>query len=83
VAARVELGGGANMYFGKYHPLGSQRGLFKADRAGVQRHRAHGHFIKEAFNTGTGNNILKFILTNQGAVSEMEREKTVERIRPK
>ena len=39
------------------------------------------HFIKEGFNTGNGNNMFKFMLTILGAVAEMERELTVERIR--
>ncbi len=39
------------------------------------------HFIKEGFNTGNGNNMFKFMLTILGAVTEMERELTVERIR--
>ncbi len=39
------------------------------------------HFIKEGFNTGDGNNMFKFMLTVLGAVAEMERELTVERIR--
>jgi DNA invertase Pin-like site-specific DNA recombinase len=39
------------------------------------------HFIKEGFNTGSGNNMFKFMLTILGAVAEMERELTVERIR--
>ena len=39
------------------------------------------HFIKEGFNTGDGNNMFKFMLTILGAVAEMERELTVERIR--
>ena len=38
------------------------------------------HFIKEGFNTGN-NNMFKFMLTILGAVAEMERELTVERIR--
>jgi len=39
------------------------------------------HFIKEGFNTGKNNNMFKFMLTILGAVAEMERELTVERIR--
>ena len=39
------------------------------------------HFIKEGFNTGNGNNMFKFMLTILGAVAEMERELTVERVR--
>ncbi len=39
------------------------------------------HFIKEGFNTGNGNSMFKFMLTILGAVAEMERELTVERIR--
>jgi DNA invertase Pin-like site-specific DNA recombinase len=39
------------------------------------------HFIKEGFNTGNGNNMFKFMVTILGAVAEMERELTVERIR--
>ncbi len=39
------------------------------------------HFIKEGFNTGNSNNMFKFMLTILGAVAEMERELTVERIR--
>ncbi len=39
------------------------------------------HFIKEGFNTGDGNNMFRFMLTILGAVAEMEREITVERIR--
>jgi len=39
------------------------------------------HFIKEGFSTGNGNNMFKFMLTILGAVAEMERELTVERIR--
>jgi DNA invertase Pin-like site-specific DNA recombinase len=39
------------------------------------------HFIKESFNTGNNNNMFKFMLTILGAVAEMERELTVERIR--
>jgi DNA invertase Pin-like site-specific DNA recombinase len=39
------------------------------------------HFIKEGFNTGEGNNMFKFMLTILGAVAEMERELTVERVR--
>ncbi len=39
------------------------------------------HFIKEGFNTGNNNNMFKFMLTILGAVVEMERELTVERIR--
>ena len=39
------------------------------------------YFIKEGFNTGNGNNMFKFMLTILGAVAEMERELTVERIR--
>lgn len=39
------------------------------------------HFIKEGFNTDNGNNMFKFMLTILGAVAEMERELTVERIR--
>jgi len=39
------------------------------------------HFIKEGFNTGNNNNMFKFMLTILGAVAEMERELTVERIR--
>jgi DNA invertase Pin-like site-specific DNA recombinase len=39
------------------------------------------HFIKEGFNTGSGNNMFKFMLTILGAVAEMERELTVERVR--
>ena len=41
----------------------------------------NGHFIKEGFNTGNGNNMFKFMLTILGAVAEMEHEFTVERIR--
>jgi len=39
------------------------------------------YFIKEGFNTGNENNMFKFMLTILGAVAEMERELTVERIR--
>jgi len=39
------------------------------------------HFIKEGFNTGNSNNMFKFMLTILGAVAEMERELTCERIR--
>jgi len=39
------------------------------------------HFIKEGFNTGNSNNMFKFMLTILGAVAEMERELTVERVR--
>jgi DNA invertase Pin-like site-specific DNA recombinase len=39
------------------------------------------HFIKEEFNTGSGNNMFKFMLTILGAEAEMECELTVERIR--
>jgi len=39
------------------------------------------HFIKEGFNTGNGNNMFKFMLTILGAVAEMERELTIERVR--
>ena len=39
------------------------------------------HFIKEGFSTGNSNNMFKFMLTILGAVAEMERELTVERIR--
>jgi len=39
------------------------------------------HFIKEDFNTGNNNNMFKFMLTILGAVAEMERNMTVERIR--
>jgi DNA invertase Pin-like site-specific DNA recombinase len=39
------------------------------------------HFIKEGFNTGNGNNMAGFMLTILGAVAEMERELTVERVR--
>ena len=39
------------------------------------------HFLKEGFNTGNNNNMFKFMLTILGAVAEMERELTVERIR--
>ena len=39
------------------------------------------HFIKEGFNTGNDNNMFKFMLTILGAVAEMDRELTVERIR--
>ncbi len=39
------------------------------------------YFIKEGFNTGNGNNMFKFMLTILGAVAEMERELTVERVR--
>ena len=39
------------------------------------------HFIKEGFNTGNGNNMFKLMLVILGAVSEMERELTIERIR--
>jgi len=39
------------------------------------------YFIKEGFNTGNSNNMFKFMLTILGAVAEMERELTVERIR--
>lgn len=38
-------------------------------------------FIKEGFNTGNGTNMYKFMLTILGAVAEMEREISVERIR--
>ena len=37
--------------------------------------------LKEGFNTGNGNNMFKFMLTILGAVAEMERELTVERVR--
>jgi len=37
------------------------------------------HFIKEGFNTG--NSMFKFMLTILGAMAEMERELTLERIR--
>ncbi len=39
------------------------------------------HFIKEGFNTGNGNNMAGFMLTILGAVAEMERELSVERVR--
>ncbi len=39
------------------------------------------HFIKDGFNTGNGKNMFKYMLTILGAVAEMERELTVERIR--
>ena len=39
------------------------------------------HFLKEGFNTGNGNNMAGFMLTILGAVAEMERELTVERVR--
>ena len=39
------------------------------------------HFIKEGFNTGNGNNMANFMLTILGAVAEMERELTVERVK--
>ena len=39
------------------------------------------HFLKEGFNTSNGNNTFKFMLTILGAVAEMERELTVERVR--
>jgi len=39
------------------------------------------HFIKEGFDTRNNNNMFKFMLTILGAVAEMERELTVERIR--
>lgn len=39
------------------------------------------HFLKEGFNTGNENNMFKFMLTILGAVAEMEREMTVERVR--
>lgn len=53
-------------------------------RALVDEFRQKGiviHFIKEGFNTGPGNNMFKFMLTILGAVAEMERELTVERVR--
>jgi len=53
-------------------------------RALVQEFKDKGvtiHFIKEGFNTGSGNNMFKFMLTILGAVAEMERELTVERVR--
>ncbi len=39
------------------------------------------HFLKEGFTTGNGNNMAKFMLTILGAVAEMEREITIERVR--
>lgn len=39
------------------------------------------HFIKEGFNTSPDNNMSTFMLTILGAVAEMERELTVERVR--
>jgi len=39
------------------------------------------NFIKEGFNTGNGNNMASFMLTILGAVAEMERELTVERVK--
>jgi DNA invertase Pin-like site-specific DNA recombinase len=39
------------------------------------------HFLKEGFNTGNGNNMAGFMLTILGAVAEMERELTVERVK--
>jgi len=44
-------------------------------------HNVTVYFIKEGFNTGNNNNIFKFMLTILGAVAEMERELSVERIR--
>ncbi|MDY6827663.1 MAG: recombinase family protein [Bacillota bacterium] len=37
--------------------------------------------MQEGFNTGNGNNMFKFMLNIPGAVAEMERKLTVERIR--
>jgi len=39
------------------------------------------YFIKEGFNTSKENNMFKFMLTILGAVAEMERELTVERVK--
>ena len=39
------------------------------------------HLIKEGFNTGNNNNMLKFMFTRLDTVAEMERELTLARIR--
>lgn len=78
---RLEVQDGDNIYVESISRLGRNVDDL---RLIVQEFRDQGvtvHFIKEGFNTGNGNNMFKFMLTILGAVAEMERELTVERVR--
>jgi DNA invertase Pin-like site-specific DNA recombinase len=78
---RLETQKGDNVYIESISRLGRNVDDL---RALVQEFKDKGvtiHFIKEGFNTGSGNNMFKFMLTILGAVAEMERELTVERVR--
>ena len=78
---RIEAQEGDNIYVESISRLGRNVDDL---RQIVQEFKEKGvtvHFIKEGFNTGDGNNMFKFMLTILGAVAEMERELTVERVR--
>ena len=78
---RLEAKEGDNIYVESISRLGRNVDDL---RQLVEEFRSNGitiHFLKEGFNTGRSNNMFKFMLTILGAVAEMERELTVERVR--
>jgi len=78
---RLEAQKGDNIYVESISRLGRNVDDLRQIVQEFKKKEVAVHFIKEGFNTGNGNNMFKFMLTILGAVAEMERELTVERIR--
>lgn len=78
---RLEAGAGDNIYVESISRLGRNVDDLRQIVQDLKDKEITVHFIKEGFNTGNNNNMFKFMLTILGAVAEMERELTVERIR--
>ena len=78
---RLEAQKGDNIYVESISRLGRNVDDLRQIVQEFKDKEVTGHFIKEGFNTGNSNNMFKFMLTILGAVAEMERELTVERIR--
>ena len=78
---RLEVQKGDNIYVESISRLGRSVDDLRQIVQEFKEKEVTVHFIKEEFNTRNGNNMFKFMLTILGAVAEMERELTVERIR--
>jgi len=78
---RLEAEGGDNIYVESISRLGRNVDDLRQIVQEFKYKDVTVYFIKEGFNTGNNNNMFKFMLTILGAVAEMERELTVERIR--
>ena len=78
---RLEAQTGDNLYIESISRLGRNVDDLRALVHEFKEKGVTVHFIKEGFNTNGSNNMFKFMLTILGAVAEMERELTVERVR--